>query len=286
MSDGEAGARGGIYISLAVPPTVPSEIFEEIYPVQNGVPAAKIHDNIVSQPLGQALALGALGPVSVLDNQFTSRGVLLRTNPISLSFIASTVFIINLGVSNELYGQIWTFSGLTGTQLATGAGATDEAIIVPGLDDAHLGRYLANGNVLFADNQVSLDLMETGVGFALSSIMIFSLDDIGFHANQCDCNLLDDFLFTQAVLFGFSVRVSDNRFKEGVINALFSAMTAGLLNATTNNQATHCLLILGFIPALKVDAGNRIVFNAFISGYCERAQGGLLAGGFSRGLYA
>ena len=55
--------------------------------VQNGMPAAKVHDNIVSVPLGQALAMIALGPVSVLGNQFTSRGMVLDLQ--SPSFWAS-----------------------------------------------------------------------------------------------------------------------------------------------------------------------------------------------------
>jgi hypothetical protein len=72
--------------------------------------------------------------------------------------------------------------------------------------------------------------------------MIMTLDDLAFHGNQCDCSLLDDFVLMQAFLLGFSLRVSDNRFKEGLYNALLSAASFGFLNMTKDNQATHCLM--------------------------------------------
>lgn len=282
------GRRGGVNVVLAVAPTVPTPIGGQLYPNQTGVPAAKIHDNIVSQPLGQALSLSALGPVSVLDNHLTSRGVLVKLNPPSPSFIAATVAIANLGMSNELYSQLTNFSGvLYGTpSLAAGPSLSGDAVVVPreGLDDERIGRYLTNGNVLFGNNRCDLNLLETGLGFALSSIAIFSLDDIGFHGNQCDCNLLDDYVIVQALLFGVSVRASDNRFKEGWANTLYSAMTIGYMNATTNNQSTHCLLVSGLIPSLKVDSGNRVLLAGFIPGFCEQLRtgvgnAGLLTGG-------
>jgi hypothetical protein len=93
----------------------------------------------------------------------------------------------------------------------------------------------------------------------VSSILIASLDDIGFHNNQCDSDLfLGDFVFVQAILFGMSVRATDNRFKEGLFGAWLSAMTFGLLNMTTNNQSTHCLLIRG---DLVVDQPNTVLIS-------------------------
>lgn len=243
------GPRGGIFIAYAVAPTEEIEIvlLDMEFPRQNGIPAARIHDNIVSTPLGQALCLTALGPVSVVGNQFTSRGMVLKFS--SPTFWAASVFIMNLGISNEFYGQLLLFglrllvtpiiNRLTGAQLdVTG----DEFVIPrPGLDDKVLGQYLANGNVLFSNNQCSLDLLEKGLSISISSILILTLDDIGFHNNQCDCSLLDDLILSHSVLLGLSLRVSDNRFKEGLFNALLSAFTFGLMNMTTYNQSTHCI---------------------------------------------
>ncbi|HKQ31497.1 MAG TPA: hypothetical protein VJS66_09445, partial [Burkholderiales bacterium] len=270
------GRRGGINIVFAIATTAPTPIFGFVVPVQDGMPAVKIHDNVVSHPLGQALSLQALGPVSVVDNHLTSRGMVLKLNPLSPGFLAATVMIMNLGVSNEFYSQITGFSGVvaSSTSLTTGLSTTADAVVMPkvGLDDKQAGFYLANGNVLFSDNRVDLNLLETGVGFAISSIAIMTLDDLGFHNNQCECNLLDDFVFIQALLFGFSLRVSDNRFKEGWFNAILSAVTIGLMNATTGNQSTHCILVYGLIAALKVDAANKSLFDVFSKVGCDNGK--------------
>jgi Family of unknown function (DUF6519) len=243
------GRRGGINIVFGIAAITSLTFNRQTLPIQNGVPAIKVHNNIVSVSLGQALALTALGPVSVIANQFTSRGVILKTPP-SPSFIASTIMILNLGLSNELYGQLLAFSSIKNGQLGSMASMSysNNAVVLPqrGLDDAQIGQYLANGNVLFSDNQCVLDLIETGSSLALSSILIFSLDDVSFQNNQCDANLFDDFILTQAILFGVSLRVNDNRFKEGIRNAFYSAVTLGIMNTTTDNQATHCLLVRGW----------------------------------------
>lgn len=244
------GARGGIHIELAIAPVIPIRValLNKVVPVQSGDPALTVHDNVVAAPFGRALTVTALGAVSVVDNALTSRGATLREQQ-SGQFVASTVMILNLGLSNEFYLQLLAFAILKNGHLkALGAAR-------PGLDDAQLGRFLVNGNVLFAHNQCSLDAIETGLSLSLSSILILSLDDVGFHGNQCDANLLDDFIITQAIVVGLSVRVSDNRFKEGIFNAALSAITIGLFNTTTDNQSTHCLFIIG-LPSLTVDHAN------------------------------
>jgi hypothetical protein len=154
----------------------------------------------------------------------------------------------------------------------------------PGLDDQLQGRYLTNGNVHFNDNRVDLNLLETGTGIALSSIAIQTLDDVGFADNQCDCNLLDDYVYVHTILYGVSVRMADNRLKEGLLNALYSGMTVGYFNATTNNQSTHCLLVYGLIPALKVDSGNRAMVQAFSANYCDQSKNSLSNAGFMTGV--
>jgi hypothetical protein len=240
------GRRGGINIVFAVAPVIPFLLQGQPVPAQSGFPAVQVHGNIVSVPLGHALNVTAIGPVSVLDNQFTTRNV--RRGDVN-AFLAATVLIMNLGVSNELYLQLLAFMMMKNGQVnSVGTGR-------PGLDDRQLGKFLANGNVLFANNQCLLDLLETGVSFAYSSIFILTLDDVGFHSNQCDSNLLTDLVFFQAILFGFSVRMTDNRLKEGLFNAFFSAMTLGVFNTTTDNQSTHCLYIVGS-PNLTIDHSN------------------------------
>ena len=255
------GRRGGINIVFSSAALGTVNIREKPYPEQNGFPAAQIHNNVVSVPLGQALSLSALGPVSVTDNQFTSQGMILKLKPLSSTFIASTVMIMNLGVSDEFYWELIAFNALRAGQTAKDAGASvsNGTVVIPqkGIDDLRIGKYLANGNVMFSNNQCVLDLIETGFSLSLTSIFIFSLDDIGFHNNQCDCNLWDDIVIAQAAVMALSVRMSGNRFKEGIYNSLYSAVTLGLMNATTNNQSTHCLLISG-LATEKVDSGNKV----------------------------
>jgi Family of unknown function (DUF6519) len=273
------GPRGGIYIVFGIAPRLPIIPQQKLHiPAQNGVPAIKVHDNVVSSPLGQALAMAALGPVSVVGNQLTSLGVIVRSD--SSTFWATTVLILNLGLSNELYFQLLAFNALAQGIIKSKAGyMVDGDTLVapqPGLDDEVLGQYLANGNVLFTDNQCLLDLMDEIPEGAISSILIASLDDIAFQNNQCDCDLfLGDIIFTQAIVLGMSVRVTGNRFKEGILGAWLSAMTFGFVNMTTNNQSTHCLLIRPLPdpdpakPRMVENQPNTTVVSAFNPKLCD-----------------
>jgi hypothetical protein len=274
------GQRGGIVIVSCIAPVVDVRLKRDFgalvgterLSTQNGMPALKVHDNIVSVPLGQALRVMALGAVSVIGNQFTSRGMVL--NLASPSFVASTVMIINLGTSKEFVSQLMTHQtvnhGYVRSPCDFQRPQTGNAVGFSGA--AMLGGSLVNGNVLFSNNQCSLDLLEQGVSLALSSILIASLDDVGFHNNQCDCNLLDDFVFTHSFLFGATIRVTDNRFKEGCGNALLSAITFGLLNITSDNESTHCLFVEG---GKKISRHNLVLLSLFKEGICnpfERAD--------------
>jgi len=279
--DARPGPRGGIFIAFAtagIEATVIGKRENKLYPRQNGVPAVRIHDNIVSAPLGHALYVVALGPVSVTDNQLTSRGVTKDT------LLGASVAIVNLGLSNELYLQLPLFSLLSNMQAGNftrgqNKSKVDEGgnILLPeekAKDDFKMGRYLANGNVLFSDNQCTLDLLNEDTDFVLFSIIIASLDDIAFVNNQCDCDCTvgspHDLVFSQAFLLGFSLRVTNNRFKEGIIfNALLSAFTFGLFNMTTYNQATHCIWANG---RWGKASPNTVLWSAFMMqfDYCER----------------
>jgi hypothetical protein len=283
ISPAQPGRRGGINVAYATSPTVLLLPGNEHPGVQNGVPAARIHDNIVSAPLGQALSLVAFGAVSAEGNQFTSRGVVQGFN--SPSFFAATVYILNLGISAEVYLQAFvSFSSLSSGAAGKEVSLFEGAQLFPNLqDDFRLFAFAAGGNVLFTDNQVVLDLLDPAghgvpiagggglaalAGLQLSSILILSLDDVGFADNQCDCNLFlnsdlsVDFVFSQAVLAAWSVRMADNRLKEGLFNAKLSGMTFGLMNATTNNQSTHCILVYAPKP-WKVNEGNRVLTQPF-----------------------
>jgi len=290
-SQAKIGARGGIHINYAVTPVVvftlggqtvgpidasgsPLTLRGRTVPGQNGEPALKVEGNVVSVPWGQALSVTALGPISVVANEFTSRGVVaeeasastVAANPIA-AIAAATVAILDLGASMENSGQLLLFSSVAnGSVSADGLNPTQTR---SGLDDLRLGACMANGKVLFANNQCVLDVLETGITFSRYSIGIFSLDDIAFHGNQCDCVLFDDRVYAQVFLFGFSVRMVDNRLTETLRRAVYSATTFGFLNMTTHNQTTHCLLRQAFTPALLIGDRNTVLIDPAGTDYCK-----------------
>ncbi|TQV87757.1 right-handed parallel beta-helix repeat-containing protein [Aliikangiella coralliicola] len=262
------GARGGIWIEFATAPKVFVESLEQLYPRQNGVPAVKIHNNIVTQPLGRALSINALGPVSVEGNQLTSQGFVFDSN--APSFLVSSVYIFNLGISNELYLQQLLYSGEEFDDLPVSAPPDDDFYIIsqPGLDSRRLFGYLGNGNVMFNDNQVMLDLTDqTGFKIGIMSVGIFTLDDLSFQNNQCDISfdfVLDEIYISQSLMFGWTLRVNGNRFKESMLGALFSAITFGLFgNITSRNQGTHCIRAFNAVASNLIQGPNHVIFDFF-----------------------
>jgi len=194
---------------------------------------------------------------------------------------AGAVLIFNLGISNDFfYMQQILFKLLNKSNSQQYlASAAEDAVAKEGLDDQTVARLLANGQVLFNDNQVNLDLLARGLSFSASSILIFTLDDLSFADNQCEANLLDDFLITSLLSIAMTQRVSGNRFKEGMFNAPMSAFTMGLMmNTTTENQGTHCIIARNGMPGLLVDSGNRVLLEAFAKGYCKKAFAEFLGG--------
>jgi hypothetical protein len=263
------GRRAGIEIVLAIVPSEPLVVAGVTYaiPWQKGEPAVKIHNNIVVQPYGRALSLTALGPVSVSDNQFTSHGNSSggRIN----NEIGSTVMILNLGISDEFYlQQLMTFSSLSSTR----SGNFSEPTAIDASPDLP---PLANGNVMFCNNQCRLDILNGVNNLVLGSIVIFSLDDIGFQNNQCDCRLdlitAQDGVLASVMLLGLSTRVSDNRIKEGLFRGIFSIFSWGLfMNTVTDNQTTHCLAIWEAVfPNCTIRKHNIILMNSIFKRWCE-----------------
>jgi hypothetical protein len=303
LTEVSSGIGGGIIIRLGLGKVI--EEFVEKIPFMDGVPAVKIHDNIVTQPLGKALFIGAFGPVSVVGNHLTSQGI----DP-KISFfpsLAGSVMIINLGVSRDLFafllisqlktimssvkekkkkslsrentigGAMMSMSAAnpvyasTSGPLSYGTFASVPANLfclgMGGMPisptETHVGDfesavtaktgpiiemlvYLPTGNVLFADNRTTLDLRSQEQDFAISSQLIFSLDDISYVGNQSECNSRIDYVLTDVFTIGNTIRTNDNRFQEGLTIALFSLLSIGfMMNTWTGNQATHCLTAVG-----------------------------------------
>jgi hypothetical protein len=209
----------------------------------DGIPAIKIHDNIITQPLGQALFLIALGPVSVTGNHLTSQGADVKANPLAL--LAGTVFILNLGISKDLMmlAFLASFRSLAKLNMDTANFATVQVQVNENAWLRYL--YMPSGTVMFSNNQVLLDLRNPDFNFSLSSQLIASLDDVAYCNNQSECSSLGDILVTDAAIFGVTQRCNDNRFQEGFTLTVNSLFSYGFMNTAMGNQATHCLQVLG-----------------------------------------
>jgi hypothetical protein len=242
---------------------------DQVQARQDGAPALIVAENVVVAREGRALCAIGVGPMVIHGNQLTAHGSnTLRRIPIAgalaggfnlttLALIGllsrrqtrnplmayldilggAAVAVLNLGLSNEIYLQLLGFSGLglVDPQQPPGGGFDDDI------------RLLANGNVQFNDNQVVFDSLSPAVTLTLSSVLLLSLDDVSIQDNQCDCDLLFDFVGIHAIALGWSVRMQGNRLKEGLINAFLSGMTLGLFNDTTHNQGTHCFVDVGLL---------------------------------------
>jgi hypothetical protein len=286
------GRRGGIHVvyarTLAVSPLAsgqePAPPATTVPGVAGALPglrlaetAAVVEENTVDVIRGQALSLGALGPVSVVSNRLVSRGLvaldlmaLVQSGASKgvanvLSHLSSLVAIVNLGSPGAPSGAVNLNTGASGVASRQPAAAVSPAA--------------ASGNVLFDDNQCVLDLVRgpSSQGpalpgnFLLPAILILSLDDVGFQDNQCDCLIKDGVMPFAVVLLGLaSQRAVSNRFKETLGKALFSAVTFALMNMTTHNQANHCLKVVG--PLLEQAQPNHVLIGAFLEGFCPSAE--------------
>jgi hypothetical protein len=164
------------------------------------------------------------------------------------------VLIWNAGISKDLYGIVRSSFANSGT-LHT----VDPSINTDPLTYI-LFQFFPSGKTLFTANQIMLDLRGIGQSKTISSVMIFTLDDLGFSNNQSECDKVKN----NTYLFGVSLRANDNRFTDGYTIVFFSLMAYGYVVSVTDNQATHCLSINGSPQYLKKDP-NTVIFPA----HCE-----------------
>ncbi len=273
--DLERGLRGGIVIKTSFKAAT-SRIFGDTNIISpDGVPAVKIHDNIVTQPAGQALYIIALGPVSVVGNQLTSQGADYRVNPTSL--LAGTVFIFNLGLAQDLFWFMMTTGLQDMTKQSFGSnfgGESMNKVRLSPFDNNLVNRilYWPSGEVLFANNQTTLDLRHKDFNLAVSSQLIVSLDDVAYNSNQSQCISLFDIIITNTFIIAFSIRSNDNRFEDGQFLdflqgnrfiTLYSLLSIGFMNTALGNQSTHCLLVLGVKvpPDILLNDSNMVLFD-------------------------
>jgi hypothetical protein len=180
------GQRGGIILRLVTARTVAEMMSSEAGPstemarvmqnvLSNGRHALRIHDNVVEQPMGQALNLIALGSVSVMNNSFTTQ--------ISSPFDQGSFFE---------------------PQAASAVGA---AVNILNAGRIQLEPGFPDGNTLFSDNQTHLIVSESMI-----AQVIITLDDLGFHNNQSEVTA--GMVLINTLLLSPTVRASNNRLEE------------------------------------------------------------------------
>lgn len=276
------GPRGGIWIFIALGQmdlfsSSKYDRFSEVSFLRNssGAHAARIHQNVVSVPLGRSLTMTIFGDASILGNRFTSYGIVpidiiklilaLLTSKGALkvsailqlfSLFAANVLIFDLGslVVFREYRRIQAEIEKQNAIDAIGGGNLDAPIgfnkfnsAVSRLDAASqiINMFTRAGMIHFSDNQCKLNPRNREVPIALSSILIVGLADVGFHDNQSSCNIPRSLLITNAALLSGTVRATGNWLKETFLHVGYSAFTFGFLNATTDNESVHCLKISG-----------------------------------------
>lgn len=244
------GVRGGIVIFLVTPPTLttstsflasPAGIaVENKAPVyEPGLPALRIEHNVVRVPLGEALAVLGFGPFSIVNNHLACGG----TIKISGRALAETVLILNMGVALEISNAPGKFNTVSQGKYAYASASGNRAFSdSPG------------GAVIFTNNICEMEARVSGRR-CISSVLIFTLDDLIFANNQCRLDGLRLTALLDAWLVAGSLQVSGNRFQEGSgFPVLLSGVTLGALNITTQNISTYCLIAKGTLqPAIQTN---------------------------------
>lgn len=240
-SNVKQGIRGGIVIRMGVT-MLSSRLSETGDSVVSGISAMrtgdgghintdalvgiKVHDNVVSQPLGHALYIVTMSPVSVQGNQLVSQGTLLTLDFIirlfnkasreeenwdsdsiiyTISSLFGAVFILNMGISKDAIPAL-----LVNMLSVDNVNRVEAAFSVALLPLANF----PSGKTVFQDNITLFNLKDPSFDAAVSSQFIGTLDDLSCSDNHSECITINDFLWLNTVTLGVTSRVVNNRFQE------------------------------------------------------------------------
>lgn len=243
------GLRGGIVVLLATPPafTTPassySNLLKDTRPVyEPGLPALRVEHNVVRVPLGEALEVVGYGPFSFVNNHFGCGGAVQAAG----RPLAETVLILNLGTALEVASASGTFNSVRNGKFVPSSSANRVVAGSPG------------GAVIFTNNICQLEARASGRR-CLSSVLVFSLDDLIFANNQCWLDGPRGTASLDAWLLAGSVQVNGNRFQEALgFPVVVSGLTIGALNITSQNISTYCLFAKGTLQQ-EIDVNNLVI---------------------------
>lgn len=215
--------------------------------------AARVTGNVVDQPIGRGLVLGAFGPVVVDENRFNSDAV----GPGRLDGFGAGVLLINLGGLQNL-----TQASLN-AQMRKGEGEVMETAVTGPARFLQPHPTIPGGDTLFNDNQIRVGAQ----GVAQVAQLILTADDLGFESNQSVVVNTPPMTMTHletasgvrqinTLLLGVTLRATGSRFKEpfrayrkqrgGVLSLLSLALA---LNNTSQNQGNHCIIAVSALAA-------------------------------------
>jgi len=268
------GQRGGIVVGIATGGV--SSFGEENDPTRSvDRPALVVTGNVVDSPSGRALRAITLGPCMVLGNRLTGAGrsafasnlfESLLILGLGLSVIRERIFgsksEIDLGdyllldrLADVLGGDVVNLMSLA---VAEDLDFRSTSTSILGGEAAAPAQRLRGGELLVNDNQISLQRHSPELGSNLSAVLLLSADDVSFADNQAEVENDVTFVLTNCLVISASLRFCSNRLQERRSRAFVSAVTWGMMNATTLNQTTHCIFAVAPAPG-RVVRDNRTV---------------------------
>lgn len=236
-----AGIRGGIVVGISL----------RLFPVAGRLGflrdyAARIHDNLIRHPVGQALLLAGIGPMSIDANSLHS----LRSAQGALGSLFGTALVLNRGNGKKLFSGSTNFNN-------------NQVLGGPDIQSFGTIGILTADDLGFDANPV--EAQNPGIEVPVSDGLVVGL-------------------LLNAFLVGQTLSANDSRFKEPV--ARFDPNTGNLdlmvsllsltttLNNTVNNQGDHCILAFSGAGSARVrDALNQVL----VSLLCQRSAEALQA---------
>jgi hypothetical protein len=194
--------------------------------------AARIHDNQIKQPVGQALAMQALGAISVANN----------------------LFQVDFSDGNKSPNLRW-IDELAGAVLIVGL----ESFAAANAVSAQPSPGLFNGPAIFSNNQTRLLYLDA---ISIGSQLICATDDLSFANNQSEVYIVsknsnNSNISTNTTLSASTLRASYSRFMEFCEGNPFSLLThADIMNNTSNNQGNNCIYAVPVDNSLIRFSGN------------------------------
>jgi hypothetical protein len=253
-----SGLRAGIEILVATPPEAPGmqlvsknvlvEFSQDRTVYAQGVPALCIQENVVNIPSGQALIAEGLGAFSVRGNHFATGGAVAES-----SGLARCVAILSAGTAPEstVYNRTAYLKQLNNP--TSGAAAGSQMV---DMGSVGLVRNVAPGPLLFSENRCSVEERFTTKS-QVSSVLIVSYDDLGFHDNQCWMETTAN-VQAHVKLKSSTLRVTGCRFQEKAKLVQFSLLSAASRNIISLNEATHEIFAAAS-SMLKTIVANNII---------------------------